>query len=309
MTGKPVVLGPLTFGSRKELREYLSQALVTTGRGNRVSEDLDAVLRDLIQVHPDAERKVGAGIDGFTVRFMPPKSNAFFIERVDGSREDFSFHKCLAHLDGTGFREREIKAKLRDVVKDETEAFRASLPEITECVLTGTSLRRNTAHIDHAYPNTFSRIISVFLKRERLTWSTFPIGASGDPVIGRIVTDPGVAWRWRSTHRTMAHLRPVDPAINSKIGDTDPALHAAVMDDFIEWAEDNREICRMYTDPDQRRKQREYMLPRIREVFYGHPSFVNKIERGHAWLTAHEEDDSRQERWFAWLTSRRAEAA
>lgn len=58
------------------------------------------VLLELINKgHPEPEKKVGSGINGFEIRQHPEwKSRCFFVIRADESVEDFSFRKCVDHI-------------------------------------------------------------------------------------------------------------------------------------------------------------------------------------------------------------------
>lgn len=49
--------------------------------------------------HAEADRKIGGGIQAFQVRSHPIwKSRCFFLVRVDGTSDDFSFRKCVDQL-------------------------------------------------------------------------------------------------------------------------------------------------------------------------------------------------------------------
>lgn len=49
--------------------------------------------------HSDAGKKIGEGIQAFQVRYHPSwKSKCFFLLRIDGSVDDFSFRKCVDHI-------------------------------------------------------------------------------------------------------------------------------------------------------------------------------------------------------------------
>lgn len=303
MMAVPIELGGKEFRTKKDLREFLSQEREKTPLGTLVNEQADRVLRDLLSFHPDQDRKVGVGISHFTVRFMPPNTTSFWLHRSDGTMEDFSFHKCIQHVSGVGFREREVKVKLREMIRCSISVFRGNLPEITTCALTGTSLRRGDAAIDHAYPDTFSALVRRFLISERLEWDSFPIEYSGDPKIGRIVSDPGVSSRWHTFHDTKAYLRPVSPMINTKLGDADPATNEDVLRLFIPWVEDNKEFATSA-------QHREFMLPRIREVLRAHHKALERIHAGHRWMERHPGSASRHlDEWISWITPEREEAA
>ncbi|KAJ0786149.1 putative protein DCL [Helianthus annuus] len=58
------------------------------------------MLLDLLKKgHLEAEKKMGTGINAFQVRYHPQwKSRCFFLVRVDGSADDFSFRKCVDHI-------------------------------------------------------------------------------------------------------------------------------------------------------------------------------------------------------------------
>ncbi|MFS7899781.1 hypothetical protein Hanom_Chr00s078083g01792231 [Helianthus anomalus] len=59
-----------------------------------------AMLLDLLKKgHLEAEKKIGAGIKTFQVRYHPQwKSRCFFLVREDESADDFSFRKCVDHI-------------------------------------------------------------------------------------------------------------------------------------------------------------------------------------------------------------------
>ncbi|GMH01387.1 hypothetical protein Nepgr_003226 [Nepenthes gracilis] len=49
--------------------------------------------------HPEPDKKIGAGICAFQVRYHPVwNSRCFFLIRSDGTVDDFSFWKCVEHI-------------------------------------------------------------------------------------------------------------------------------------------------------------------------------------------------------------------
>lgn len=58
------------------------------------------VLLELLKKgHHDPDTKIGKGVEAFEVRFHQVyKSKCFFVRRVDGSVDDFSFRKCVEAL-------------------------------------------------------------------------------------------------------------------------------------------------------------------------------------------------------------------
>ena len=52
-------------------------------------------LLELLKRHPRKEEKIGVCVKHFTVEKAQGGTQCFYITRVDGSRSDFSFMKCL----------------------------------------------------------------------------------------------------------------------------------------------------------------------------------------------------------------------
>ena len=63
-------------------------------------------LREIIQNHPEANIKIGCGIDHFEIRKTPWGNHCFIIIRIDGSIIDFSYLSCLR---GSGEKDRKYK--------------------------------------------------------------------------------------------------------------------------------------------------------------------------------------------------------
>ncbi|CAE6940899.1 DCL [Symbiodinium natans] len=59
------------------------------------------IVQELLQYHPDTDRKIGVGLRSFKVDMAPPpndKHRCFWVIRVDGSEEDFSARKCSSAI-------------------------------------------------------------------------------------------------------------------------------------------------------------------------------------------------------------------
>ncbi|MFD5110315.1 DCL family protein [Streptomyces cinereoruber] len=92
-----VWIGSRRYATKKARQEAVQAVLGRYGRGQTVDqEDDDLLLRDLLDMHPDAAEKVGPGVDFF--RIIPtPRGHHKGPEavRVDGSKAAFSYQKCL----------------------------------------------------------------------------------------------------------------------------------------------------------------------------------------------------------------------
>ncbi|KAJ4820379.1 nuclear RNA polymerase D1A [Rhynchospora pubera] len=94
---KEVKLGPKVFTSSLEMFEYFFKLLHNWGTKLDINQYEHMALRDLLKKgHSEPERKIGKGIEAFEVRYHPVfNSRCFFVRRIDGSSEDFSFRKCV----------------------------------------------------------------------------------------------------------------------------------------------------------------------------------------------------------------------
>jgi hypothetical protein len=51
-------------------------------------------LTHLMHMHPEAAEKIGPGIESFSVRTADYGTRCFWVNRVDGTTEKFSFRAC-----------------------------------------------------------------------------------------------------------------------------------------------------------------------------------------------------------------------
>ncbi|EFJ41544.1 tRNA pseudouridine synthase mitochondrial precursor [Volvox carteri f. nagariensis] len=97
----PLTLGYRSFETGKACADYLKALLSTSPLDTDMNEYEYRVLLDLIQKgHPSAASKIGCGLRAFQVRHYNAdgEARAFFAIRKDGTREDFSYVKCLGQL-------------------------------------------------------------------------------------------------------------------------------------------------------------------------------------------------------------------
>ncbi|MBR0683353.1 DCL family protein [Roseomonas eburnea] len=93
---KPVVLAGRTFSKQGDAWTYFADMLKRYVPGDRVSADDEADLAELLKRHPQADEKIGCGIDHFEVQEADYDTQCFRVVRTDGTWERFSFHVCVA---------------------------------------------------------------------------------------------------------------------------------------------------------------------------------------------------------------------
>lgn len=95
MPAKPISFGSLQFARKGDAEEYLKTMLNKYDVGDRVGAADQEILEATLMCHPDAVSKIGAGIRDFSVRSADFGTKCFWINRVDGSTEKFSFRACI----------------------------------------------------------------------------------------------------------------------------------------------------------------------------------------------------------------------
>lgn len=125
------------------------------------SED-DAFIRSVLPGHPEAELKVGVGIDHFYVDSDRQGDCCIWALRLDGTTVDIGLNACLSPP--TPFQEFSNACRIvvaRDVLAAKDAAF-AGRDRIT-CPVTGVEIDYETAHAHHQPPWTFHAIVLAFI--------------------------------------------------------------------------------------------------------------------------------------------------
>lgn len=97
----PICVGGVSFTAKTKCQHYLQWVLNhNEGKIEEHSKDFN-ILLDLLSFHPSSLKKIGCGISYFTTEDSPyHRGQKFFVlHRKDGTKEDFSFVKCLGWTD------------------------------------------------------------------------------------------------------------------------------------------------------------------------------------------------------------------
>jgi uncharacterized protein DUF3223 len=95
MPAKPITIGSLHFRRKGDAASYLHAILHRYDVGDKVSAADEQVLRAALVLHPEAHDKIGCGITHFSVRTADFGTKCFWINRTDGSTENFSYRACI----------------------------------------------------------------------------------------------------------------------------------------------------------------------------------------------------------------------
>lgn len=146
----------------------------------------------LLRQHPGHVAKVGPGLAGFEIqRGAWGRGRATWLVRVDGSRDWFSWLKCV----GKVTEKQEIRQAYRGTVEDQVAP-----------------LRRPGCHVDHAEPWSFDAIVRAF-EAEHGATSRADIIDVDNYVFGHVLP-PDRASLFAEYHRARAVLVAIPAAEN-----------------------------------------------------------------------------------------------
>jgi hypothetical protein len=145
-------LGPFEYESKKALLNVLKSYLQSAPAGAITNRHAIKKLHLLIALHPDAERKIGVGVDHFKIkRNALGAGNGFWLVRSDGSEDSFSYERCITGVPQSPHGK--VCEALRFVVRPQMQAFRDALGLPIKCSVTGADIiHRKDLHIDHKEP-------------------------------------------------------------------------------------------------------------------------------------------------------------
>ena len=92
---KPLIVGEEQFKTQKTANSFIRELLNRQRLNEPIPEPHHSFLCALISLYPAATEKVGIGIQHFTVEHAAYGTRCFYLTRVDGSRTDFSYLKCV----------------------------------------------------------------------------------------------------------------------------------------------------------------------------------------------------------------------
>jgi hypothetical protein len=218
-----IVIGTLQFNTQTKALAYFKAMLARYRPGDSIDATDTVHLHQLIERHVEAAQKIGCGIARFYVELTEKGTHCFWLERLDGSRTDFSYISC-------------VKAKAKSLYQDFKEACREAVAGDlmvakrahfdtygdesgrVPCDITGELLLPHECHLDHAHPMTFEVIVRGFLAAEQGVLSRSLLSTSQDQQFATTFLDPALAQRFRDYHRRVANLRIIKNQINLSLG-------------------------------------------------------------------------------------------
>ncbi|MFH4432823.1 DCL family protein [Vibrio diabolicus] len=204
-------LGPYEYSSKEALKKKLKAFLKGDNEGDITHPQLIDKLSYLLMLHPDAERKIGSGINGFKVeRNYQGSGKSFVVIRKDYSEERFSYKSCI---DGTVATRRSMALEaLRFCVRSQMADYRSSIVLPTECGITGKVINSiSELHIDHVEP--FSVLVKQFCKEYGISLCDLETSSNGETLA---LLSKEIEGNFQDYHRSQARLQPSLASENMK---------------------------------------------------------------------------------------------
>jgi hypothetical protein len=201
-------LGKHEFRHKKDAIEKVRAIKDKYSPGQTLSaEDFEFVLC-VLHLHPEAEEKVGCGVVSIQVESNGSSDRTgygFWVTRQDGTRQDFSYRKCLTPATD---RAKVLQALRTEIVAQKLalvqQAFQGSF--VCVCPVTGKKFTVDNAEVDHEDPQ-FKTLVETFCRIHALTLEAIPLKSRVVGDFSQLLQDRTLAWEWQEFHREHARMR------------------------------------------------------------------------------------------------------
>ena len=213
-------LGGKSFSSKQKIKEFV-QRILRNGQDGRNLDLLDfAVVRDLLDWHPNSKEKIGCGVAAIqTAKHLSWSNNlGFNVIRTDGSKIDFSYKACLqnslaSHKNAVidAFR----KSVAFQTVGEKRRLIRETLSD--DGIWSDADnehIHPEDCHLDH-YPLSFRTILDNFLREENLLISEIELTKNQFTAEIKNYT---IRSKWHDYHKEHAQYRLISADLNIKLG-------------------------------------------------------------------------------------------
>lgn len=189
-----IKLGPYTFKTKKAAKEFIRASLEP-----RIFNPLDPIYFELIERHHERDAKIGVGIKYFELDWRElSKTFEPTIVRLDGSKIDFSWVRCLSQSWKSS--EDNLREAMRCEIVGQILAFKGFENTII-CPLCKN--RVSGVHVDHIKP--FEELVRNFLKDKKPPTTFDDCGDTKRALFKP--KDREFADAWADYHRRNAELR------------------------------------------------------------------------------------------------------
>lgn len=176
----------------------------------REAEDF-AFLLGVLRLHRDAAEKIGPGVRAFWSDYTTYGTRGFWLERLDGTKTDWSFLHALKHPS----RREEALSALRNEIRYQIEDFRDRAfagKDFVVCGISGQPVGLGEHHVDHVTP--FNSLAEAFVAQYKAKLEDIEIQPSRDNSVTRLLQCQEDREAWQRFHAQRATLRIVSIKAN-----------------------------------------------------------------------------------------------
>jgi Protein of unknown function (DUF3223) len=197
------------FGSQAKLKEYTREILYKYNLNQELSsEDLKFMIALIQKRHPDADEKIGDGIERMWIQentVSHGTHRGFRFERVDGSMDNFSYKACIEKPPSTASH---FLMACRESVSSHVNIYREEAfqnTETLECPITGELITLKESYVAYSFPS-FKKLTEQFKEAEKLIVSEEFFKAHGDGDFTMSFADENIRQKWITFWRENANL-------------------------------------------------------------------------------------------------------
>ena len=223
MARKPIIIGSKEFKFQKDALAFFKDMLNSHRANKTIEGENHELLLAILERHPEADQKIGAGVERFYKAPTEMGTSCFWIERTDGSKTDFSYITAVKAKGKSLYQE--FKEACRNAVRADLsttkEAFfnehgdeNGKVP----CEVSGEKIGIYESHLDHKKPMTFQVIVNTFITANKIGISPSMLSVSGDAQFETEFVDLELKEKFREYHHEIADLRIINPATNLSLG-------------------------------------------------------------------------------------------
>jgi len=203
-----------TFDTQKDLVSHVQAILRHYKAPAQLCDDDAAFMGDLLQRHPNAEIKIGCGVQSIWVRRNGAFGQGFYVDRIDGTSTDFSYKQCIRPFTHASKAKFAFRRAIDDQVLAVKYAAFATGNTIT-CPETGEPITWETAHVDHAAPWTFAVLLTEYCELRGIDLNAIELFESKSG-IGKLLP-PAIEADWAIWHDQRATLRVISAEANIRL--------------------------------------------------------------------------------------------
>jgi hypothetical protein len=196
--------------NKKNIINYIHKFLEKYYCGEFLNEADKIYILELLKYHPKYLSKFGVGVKNIQVVYNKINAKELWLIRVDGTKEDFSYYKCITKVSKIN----EIKKIARNEVSKYILEFKVNAFKINKyytCPFTGEILTINNCHVDHEIK--FDKLFNDFFNT--IDVDNLEIINNGSS--NKFFKNRQLAQQWIDFHNAHAILRVVSPFANLSI--------------------------------------------------------------------------------------------